>query len=260
MSDDRVLFAQDGPLVQITFHHAATRNALTPGMYSELVAACERVRNDSSVRLVVFRGAGGKAFVSGSDIHMFTRFNSGKDGVAYEARVDEVVQQVEDLPMTTLAVVEGWAVGAGLVLASVCDFRIATPGARFGAPIGRTIGNCLSAASTARLANLFGVHATKRMLLLGEMLTSEEMLTSGALLRIVEPDAIKDAVTAVLESSQSNAPLTTMAVKETIRRLYAPRVPSTDDLIDRVYGSQDFRLGVETFLGGTKQIPSWKGQ
>src|SRR3546814_17561722 len=87
------------------------------------------------VRSAVLRGAGGKAFVAGTAIDQFRSFTSGEDGIAYEKQVDAYVGQLQALPMPTVAVVEGWAVGGGLALATACDIRVATPGARFGVPL-----------------------------------------------------------------------------------------------------------------------------
>ena len=91
----------------------------------------------------MLRGAWSKAFVAGTDIAQFRQFANGDDGVAYEARLDGFVNTLERLRVPSIAVVEGFAVGAGLAVANACDIRIAASGARFGVPIARTLGNCL---------------------------------------------------------------------------------------------------------------------
>src|SRR5690606_15500823 len=153
----------------ITIDRPDQRNALTLAMYDELLATCRKIIGaDQRIALVVFRGAGG-AFAAGTDISEFTDFSSGEDGIRYEARIEEVLRTIEDLPMVTCAVVEGAAMGGGCLIAAVCDFRIVTPRARFGAPMARTLGNCLSAANVARLVAAVGVHTARRMLLLGQL-------------------------------------------------------------------------------------------
>ncbi len=106
---------------------------------------------DKNIRVAILRGTGGKAFISGTDISQFKAFASGEDGLAYEAKIDHFVETVERLRVPSIAAVEGYAVGGGLAIANACDIRIATPGARFGVPIARTLGNCLSAANIRKL-------------------------------------------------------------------------------------------------------------
>ena len=143
---------------------------MTWGMYQQLGDICAQLAGDDSVRVVVFRGAGGKAFVAGTDIAQFLDFKSGDDGMGYEEQMEAILGGLETLPMPTLAVVEGWAIGGGLAIAACCDLCVATPGSRFGVPIARTLGNCLSVANTARLVASLGVSRTKRVLLLAEMI------------------------------------------------------------------------------------------
>ena len=97
-------------------------------MYDELAAACAEINANSHVRVTVLRGAGGKAFVAGTDIAQFRDFTNGDDGVAYEARLDGFVEALERLRVPSIAVIEGFAVGAGLAIANACDIRIAVFG------------------------------------------------------------------------------------------------------------------------------------
>ena len=166
MSEGTVRYERDGVVGRITFDRPAARNALTWAMYDELARACETIAADSEVRVAVLRGAGGKAFVAGTDIGQFRDFKSGEDGVDYERRIAKYLAAVEELPVPSLAVVEGWAIGGGLAIAAACDLRVATPGSRFGVPIARTLGNCLSIANYACLAAALGLGRTQRMLLL----------------------------------------------------------------------------------------------
>jgi enoyl-CoA hydratase len=163
------------------------------------------------------------------------------------------------LPMATIAVVDGWAVGGGLNIASACDFRLATPTARFGSPLGRTIGNCLSMSSYARIVNAIGAAAARRMLLLGEMLTAQELLNSGFLYRVVDSSQLENELKALCGLAAANAPLTTGVTKEALRRWRNGNLPAIDDLIELVYGSADFKLGVRHFLGGNRTPPDWSG-
>ena len=174
MDEGTTRYERDGVIARITFDRQPARNAMTWAMYEQLGAACEKIAADREVRVAVFRGAGGKAFVAGTDIGQFRAFKSGEDGIKYEHRMAEVLTAVEQLPVPTLAVIEGWAIGGGLAIACACDLRIATPGTRFGVPIARTLGNCLSVENYALVVAAFGVSRAKRMLMLAENLTAEE--------------------------------------------------------------------------------------
>lgn len=260
MSDARTIVEKVDGIARITFHNPGAHNALTRQMWHQMRDAAREIAGDASIRAVIFRGAGGKAFVSGTDISGFAKFTSGRDGVAYENDIDECMVAVDALPMTTIAVVDGWAIGGGLNIAAACDFRVATPDARFGSPIGRTLGNCLSALSLARIGAAVGVGVAKRMVLLGEIVHAPELLASGFLLKVAERDAIDAEVDAVARRAVENAPLTTATTKETVRRMTLENLPQIEGLIERVYGSDDFNDGVRTFLGKTKTVPDWRGR
>jgi enoyl-CoA hydratase len=255
----RIILERDGETARIIFHNPDAHNALTRQMWRDMRDAVRDITSDHSVRVVIFRGAGGKAFVSGTDISGFTKFTSGRDGVAYENDIDDCMLAIDEIPVTTIAVIDGWAVGGGLNIASACDFRIATPDARFGSPIGRTLGNCLSALSVARIGGALGISIAKRMVLLGEIVQAPELLSSGYLLRVVEREAIDAEVEGVARRAAENAPLTTRTTKETMRRINMGNLPDIEALIECVYGSDDFRSGVREFLAKTKTVPKWTG-
>lgn len=253
-----VRYRRAGAAAHILFDRPAARNAMTWTMYDELAQACTRAAADRGVRVVVLRGAGGKAFVAGTDIAQFREFESGEDGVEYEQRIAGYLTALEALPVPTLAVIEGWAVGGGLAIAAACDLRIATPGARFGVPIARTLGNCLSIANVALLIAAFGLSRTRKMLLLAANLEAEEALAAGFLAEIVAPDALDARIEALAARLAGNAPVTLRVTKESIRRLLHAGLPPDEDLIRTCYGSRDFRIGVEAFVA--KREPGWTGE
>jgi len=205
-----------------------------------------------------FRGAGGQAFVAGTDIEQFKAFTSGEHGIDYERQIDAGIEQVETLPMATVAVVEGWAVGGGLAIATACDIRIATPTARFGVPIAKTLGNCLSAANLARMVAAFGRPRVQRMLIGAEILGADEALACGYLAQQVEVDAIDAAAKDLCEQLAALAPVTQVVTKEALRRLLLRDLPDIQDLIRRTYDSEDFREGVAAF--SEKRKPVWRGR
>ncbi len=249
-------------VASVVFDRPQARNAMTWAMYEQLMAICRQLRDDAHVRVAVFRGAGGEAFVAGTDIAQFQSFGEGAqggaDGVAYEQRIDACMELLGTLPMPTVAVVEGWCVGGGLAIATGCDFRLATPGAKFGVPIARTLGNCLSVANLARLSAAFGIQRVKRMLLLAELLHADEALACGYLHAIAAAPDLDAAVRTLGERLAALAPVTQRVSKEGLRRLATHQLPHDHDLICAAYGSADFREGVAAFV--EKRPPNWKGQ
>ncbi len=255
----RLIYEKQGHAAHIRFSNPAAHNALTSQMWHDLRDAALDIAADRSIRVATFRGVGGKAFISGTDISKFADYTTGQQGVDYERDIDECMSAFDAIPCTTIALVEGWAVGGGMNISAACDFRIATPDARFGSPIGRTIGNCLSALSLARIGGAVGVQFAKRMVLLGEFLTAQQLYDSGFLLRIVEREAMEAEAEALCARATENAPLTTSATKAMLLRGQKALLPDVEDLIAQVYGSADFRRGVANFLARNKSLPDWTG-
>jgi enoyl-CoA hydratase len=258
MTDGQVHYRRDGAVVTVIFDRPAAHNAMTWAMYRQLDEACARIRSEPDLRVAVLRGSGGKAFIAGTDIAQFQAFRSGDDGVAYEKKMEVTIEAVETLPVPTLAVIEGFCIGGGLAIASACDLRIATPPSRFGVPIARTLGNCLSVANYARLVAGLGAARAKRMLLLAENLSAEEALASGFVSEIVASADLDARVAALTDRLAHHAPITMRVTKEAIRRLLHAGLPDGDDLAHEAYGSDDFRIGVDAFVA--KRTPQWTGK
>ena len=245
----------DGALATVVFNNPAARNALTWPMYEELKKICDALAQNSAIRVVTFRGAGDKAFVSGSDIQQFVDL---KKDEAYEIAVDQIFASLQQLPMPTIAMIEGLAVGSGLLMATACDFRISTPEARFGIPVAKTLGNCLSPSNLSWLATHLGVPTVKKMLLTAELIKAPELLESGFLYQTIDASEIDTATTALAQKLAALAPITQKASKLALARLLQSNLPDCTDLMRETYNSKDFREGVNAFLEG--RPPQWIGK
>ena len=260
MPTPHVLYERDQAVAFVTFNRPEARNAMTWEMYQALVDYCDVVERDPSVRVLVLKGAGGKAFIAGTDIAEFQAFESREDGIDYERRLDAVIDRIEAVGAPTIAQVEGVATGGGCAIVAACDLRVCTPASRFGVPIARTLGNCLSVANLMRFLDLIGPTRLKDLLYTARLLDAEEALAGGLVTRVVDPDAIDRVVRDLATTIAENAPLTIKATKEMIRRIQAHRrldAPTGHDLIAMCYTSNDFREGVESFLA--KRPPRWTG-
>ncbi|HVS49098.1 MAG TPA: enoyl-CoA hydratase/isomerase family protein [Candidatus Dormibacteraeota bacterium] len=258
---DELIVERRGATVWITFNRPQARNALTWNMYNRLEAACREVNADRTVRAVVLTGAGGRAFVAGTDIAQFRAFKTEQDALDYEARGNAVMGTLESVRVPTIAAIAGPCTGAGAVIAACCDLRIASPSARYGFPIARTLGNCLSMANYTRLAVLIGFARLKDLIMRARLMDAGEMLACG-LISEVMPDEESLAARAQSLAGElvSLAPLTLWATKEALRRVRDGLIPegADSDLIVACYMSRDFKEGVEAFL--SKRKPHWTGE
>ena len=261
MPTSRVLFDVDGPVASLTFNRPEARNAMTWEMYEALVEACDRVDADANVRVFVLRGAGGKAFVSGTDIGQFTGFSTRDDVVGYEARLDSVIDRLERVRAATIAQIDGVAAGGGCVIAIACDLRVCTPQSTLGVPVARTLGNCLSAANYTRLRDLVGPGKVKELMFTGRLIDANEALSIGLVNRVVDAASIEGAVRELAATIAGNAPLTIRATKEALRRIQAHErldASAVEDLITMCYLSEDFKNAVQAFL--EKRAPVFNGR
>jgi enoyl-CoA hydratase/carnithine racemase len=258
MTEGDLLFARRGSTAVLTFNRPQARNAMTFAMYEGLVERCDEVDADDAIRVLVLRGAGDRAFVSGTDIRQFLDFDSGRTGVEYEADIDRYVGRLDRLRKPAIALVEGYAVGAGLSIASACDLRVCTPDAQFGLPIARTLGNCLSMAGYARLVAILGEARAKDIVFTARMVGAEEARAAGLVSAVVPAEEIEDHVYELAERVAGHAPITLRVTKEALRRIRDANVPEGADLVAEAYGSEDFREGVAAFL--EKRRHTWTGR
>ena len=258
---EEIIYRRSGARVDVCFNRPQQHNAMTFSMYESLEKFCDQIDQDDSVRVLVFRGAGEKAFVAGTDISQFQAFNGGSDAIAYENRIDRVVGRVANLKCTTIAVLQGVCAGGGVPIALACDFRYSDQSLRLGVPIARTLGNCLSMNNVALLIDHVGVARAKEMLMLGKMINAQEAEAIGVVNGVFESNDLDLKTGQLVESILALAPLTQQAVKASIQRTQEMRRASSEsgeDLIRMCYESEDFHGAVAAFL--QKRKPVWRGR
>ena len=254
MAEELLYTIRDG-IGHVVLNRPHARNALTFAMYERLA---EIATSPGDAKALVLTGAGDKAFAAGTDIAQFRAFATADDAIAYEARLDRVLGALERCAVPTIAAVAGACTGGGAGIAAACDLRIAAANARFGFPIARTLGNCLSMANIARLSALIGPARVIDMIFTARLLSAQEAQAAGLVGEILpDADALATRATELATLVASHAPLTLRATKEEIRRL-RDNLPPDEDLIRLCYTSADFREGMEAFL--TKRPPVWTGR
>jgi len=259
-AEDELLYEVRDGIGRVTFNRPQARNAFTFAMYQRLEEICNAANTDRSLRALILTGQGDKAFASGTDINQFRAFKVPQDAIDYEARIDRILSALEECRVPTIAAIAGACTGGGLAIAACCDLRIATRAARFGFPIARTLGNCLSMSSLGRMAALIGPAHIKDLIFTARLLDADEALRSGLLSELVEDlPALERRAGELGRLIAGHAPLTLRATKEGLRRLQERLTREQgEDLILMCYMSRDFREGMEAFLN--KRPPKWSGE
>jgi enoyl-CoA hydratase len=254
MNQDLLFDVRDG-IGFITLNRPAARNALTFAMYERLAGIAA---DPGGARVLIITGAGDKAFAAGTDIAQFRDFRNVEDAIAYEAKLDRVLAALEGCAVPVIAAVSGACTGGGAGIAAACDLRLAAANARFGFPIARTLGNCLSIANLARLSALIGPGRVIEMIFTARLFSAAEALAAGLVSEVMaDQPALMARAEVLARQIAGHAPLTLRATRQALLRL-REALPPDEDLIRLCYASEDFREGMEAFLG--KRAPVWKGR
>jgi enoyl-CoA hydratase/carnithine racemase len=255
---DELLYELRDGVAYLTFNRPQARNALTFAMYDRLAEICEQASRDRSIRAMLITGAGDKAFAAGTDISQFRAFDKEQDALDYEARIDRVLGALERCRVPTIAAIQGACTGGGAGIAACCDLRIAARSMRYGFPVAKTLGNCLSMNNYARLAALLGPARVKDLIFRARLMEADEALAIGLVSELLDDGAaLMRRAEELVRQVASLAPLTLQATKEALYRLRT-KPEEGNDLVLMCYMSADFREGMEAFLN--KRKPAWKGR
>ena len=259
---ERVQVRVDGPALHIVFNNPARHNALSVDMWGAVPALLAQAADDERVRLVVFSGAGEKAFVSGADISQFEDQRAAKEAVkVYEALAEEALMAIYHSPKPTLACIRGWCIGGGVNVAISCDIRIAASDSTFAIPAAR-LGLGYRWSALKNLDDLIGVGAAKDLFYTARRIDAAEALRLGLVSRTCTPEALPALLAEYTTSIGENAPLTIFAAKSIVEEMLKP-APEFDaercrDLILRCFESEDYAEGRRAFM--EKRKPQFRGR
>lgn len=257
----QVLEAREGAVGWITFSNPTKRNAMSMEMWGQLARILETYRDDAEIRVVVMRGDGDRAFVSGADI---SQFEDNRADAAAAARYDAVSEgaraALAGFPKPLIAMIRGYCLGGGLGIALTADLRFAAEDARFGIPAAN-LGVAYSGDSLRRLVVLVGPAMAKDILFSARQLDAAEAHSIGLVQRLLPADALEAAVRDYAAALAGKAPLTQRASKTVINELMKPESAQDAALMKRVvaecFDSQDYAEGRRAFM--EKRKPAFRG-
>jgi enoyl-CoA hydratase/carnithine racemase len=259
---ERVQVRLDGSTLHIVFNNPAKHNALSVDMWGAVPALLSQAAVDERVRLVVFSGAGEKAFVSGADISQFEDRRAAEEAVKqYEALAEEALMSIYLSPKPTLACIRGWCIGGGVNVAISCDIRIAASDAVFAIPAAR-LGLGYRYSALKNLVDLIGVGAAKDLFYTARRIDAAEAQRLGLVSRTCAVNELPALLAEYTDSIVSNAPLTIGAAKEIVGEILKPS-PDLDaarcrELILKCFESEDYAEGRRAFM--EKRKPQFKGR
>jgi len=204
MAEGVVRYQRDGAVATVIFDRPEARNAMTWTMYRQLTEACERIASDAQVRVAVLRGAGGKAFIAGTDIAQFREFAGAEDGVRYERDMERCLGALESLPVPTLALVQGACFGGGTGILAACDIVIAAEDAMFS--ISETRWGLMAGIILPQLADAIGARQVRRYALSGERFGAREACRIGLVHEVVPAVELQAAGERMVDQLLQNAP------------------------------------------------------
>jgi len=262
MHTDKIIAKKDGAIGRMTFNNPERRNAITLEMWQAMPVILDDMAADDAIRVIVVNGAGGKAFASGADISQFEKQRASKDSIAtYGTAVSTACTALSTVEKPTIAMIEGYCIGGGLLVALCCDMRIVSDNSRFGIPAAR-LGLGYKFDSVRPLVDLVGPTYAKEILFTARQFDADEARQMGLVNRVLPGAALAGYVEDYAATIAANAPLTLLAVKKTIGEVL--KDPDARDLAlcqaltDACFDSADYTEGRQAFM--EKRKPNFVGR
>jgi enoyl-CoA hydratase/carnithine racemase len=262
LNTERMIAETEGPIGWITFNNPARHNAVSVAMWEAIPAILDAYEADPAVRVVVLRGAGDRAFVSGADISEFGERRNSPEAVAEYNRISgEAHVRLVKCPKPTIAMIRGYCLGGGTGIAVTCDMRIAADDARFAVPAAK-LGLGYAADGVKRLVDVVGPSYAKEIFYTARQFTAAEAQMMGLANRVVPAAELESYVRDYATRIGENAPLTIGAVKITIDELMKEEsrrdLGKADAAVDRCFKSADYVEGRTAFM--EKRKPQFRGR
>ena len=259
---DKLLAIKEGHIGWIVFNNPERHNAVSMEMWQSVPLAIDAFARDSDVRVVILKGAGEKAFVSGADISQFKEKRSSPEAIAtYNATSDTAAEAIRNCPKPTIAMIRGYCIGGGAATATNCDIRIAADDARFGVPAGK-LGLGYRYGGVKRLTDLVGPQFTAEIFFTARQFNAQEALTMGLVNRVVPVAELETLTREYADTIGRNAPLTLASIKRSLIE-YAKDDDQRDlalceKMVNDCFASDDYQEGQTAFM--EKRKPVFKGK